>query len=226
MSKLSARQMAESLLEGSPGGAEGGSGNGSFLDGIIRSSLEQGVPGDKGTAADRDDSDEGPLAPENMSNKALLDQLCRNSRLTPLSKDDGSSGEEGGGRKESPPLTLSGTPAQTQDTTSSSSLGSTRKNDGGFPSSGEAMELSEDRVDGEERRPRIYLKQDLAKMENLKPETLVRLRDVANNYVSTQHGGEMLDNGCAITTDSTAGSVCGSEDGGGCGVGPGSSEHD
>nr|CAI5850902.1 unnamed protein product [Callosobruchus analis] len=233
MSKLSARQMAESLLEGSASGADGGAGNGSFLDGIIRSSLEQGVPGDKGTAIDRDDSDEGPLAPENMSNKALLDQLCRNSRLTPLSKDDGSSGEEGGGRKASPPLILTGTPAQTQDTTSSSSAGSSRKNDSGAIGAGssnsgpsEPMDFSEEspsgagRTDGEERRPRIYLKQDLAKMDNLKPETLVRLRE---DYVPTQHGGEMLDNGCAMT-DSAAGSGCGSDDGGGVSTGGG--EHD
>nr|CCM97102.1 E93 [Blattella germanica] len=61
----SAREMAESLYDGT--GA-----NGSFLDGIIRSSLEMGLP--PGV----------PKEAENMSNKALLDQLCRNSRLTPL----------------------------------------------------------------------------------------------------------------------------------------------
>lgn len=57
----SARQMAESLLDGT------GS-NGSFLDGIIRSSLESGVPGNE----DKSPKDEKNLAPENMSNKALL----------------------------------------------------------------------------------------------------------------------------------------------------------
>jgi len=67
----SAREMAESLYDGT--GA-----NGSFLDGIIRSSLEMGLP--PGTPMEASSSS----APENMSNKALLDQLCRNSRLTPL----------------------------------------------------------------------------------------------------------------------------------------------
>lgn len=67
----SAREMAESLYDGT--GA-----NGSFLDGIIRSSLEMGLP----TGAPKEASNSS--APENMSNKALLDQLCRNSRLTPL----------------------------------------------------------------------------------------------------------------------------------------------
>ncbi|CAH0554470.1 unnamed protein product [Brassicogethes aeneus] len=74
-----ARQIAESLLDGT------GS-NGSFLDGIIslgfRSSLESGVPGQE----EKSPPEEKNVAPENMSNKALLDQLCRNSRLTPLSK--------------------------------------------------------------------------------------------------------------------------------------------
>ncbi|KAJ9583843.1 hypothetical protein L9F63_021819, partial [Diploptera punctata] len=59
-----AREMAESLYDGT--GA-----NGSFLDGIIRSSLEMGVS--PGLTKE---------VPEN--NKALIDQLCRNSRLTPL----------------------------------------------------------------------------------------------------------------------------------------------
>lgn len=84
----SARQIAESLLDGT------GS-NGSFLDGIIRSSLESGVP----HADDKSLKEEKIIGVENMSNKALLDQLCRNSRLTPLSKPSGtaetnSSGDE------------------------------------------------------------------------------------------------------------------------------------
>lgn len=91
-----ARQMAESLLEST------GS-NGSFLDGIIRSSLETGVPG----CEEKSPREERNVAPENMSNKALLDQLCRNSRLTPLSKptmtEANSSGDESY-RKGSSPL--------------------------------------------------------------------------------------------------------------------------
>lgn len=67
----SAREMAESLYDGT--GA-----NGSFLDGIIRSSLEMGLP--PGTSKEASSNS----ATENMSNKALLDQLCRNSCLTPL----------------------------------------------------------------------------------------------------------------------------------------------
>lgn len=61
----SARQMAESLLDGT-------STNGSFLDGIIRSSLESGVPGSDDKA-----KEEKAAGLENLSNKALLDQLCR-----------------------------------------------------------------------------------------------------------------------------------------------------
>lgn len=96
----SARQMAESLLDGT------GS-NGSFLDGIIRSSLESGVP----CSDDKMLKEEKNVSPENMSNKALLDQLCRNSRLTPLSKlptGDASSGDESYKKENSSPLNFSG----------------------------------------------------------------------------------------------------------------------
>ncbi|XP_044743407.1 mushroom body large-type Kenyon cell-specific protein 1 isoform X2 [Chrysoperla carnea] len=83
----STREIAESLYDGT--GA-----NGTFLDGIIRSSLEMGIPGSSNNKHGEDKS----LTPENMSNKALLDQLCRNSRLTPLPKpnllDPQSSGDE------------------------------------------------------------------------------------------------------------------------------------
>ncbi|GLV32784.1 Ecdysone-induced protein 93F [Carabus blaptoides fortunei] len=84
----SAREMAESLYDGTGT-------NGSFLDGIIRSSLESGVPITGGNKEDAKN-----VAPENMSNKALLDQLCRNSRITPLPKassinvEPNSSGDE------------------------------------------------------------------------------------------------------------------------------------
>lgn len=99
----SARQIAESLLDA--GGSNG------FLDNIIRSSLDSGVPGhdDKSSKEDKN------LAPENMSNKALLDQLCRNSRLTPLPKSNlvepsspvlSSHGDDSYSRKGSSPLNL------------------------------------------------------------------------------------------------------------------------
>lgn len=166
----SARQMAESLLDGS-------NTNGSFLDGIIRSSLESGVPGseDKTTKEDRN------VAPENMSNKALLDQLCRNSRLTPLSR-----------------------PVETQE----KSVASPFNEDGGRvgdspqnvydPSENSTIELSNDSVESNGRcreeqeqcrkqtpPARIYLKQELTKPENLKPEMLVRFRDVLGDVNGT-----------------------------------------
>ncbi|XP_069690180.1 mushroom body large-type Kenyon cell-specific protein 1 isoform X2 [Periplaneta americana] len=93
----SAREMAESLYDGT--GA-----NGSFLDGIIRSSLEMGLP----PGAPKEPSSS---APENMSNKALLDQLCRNSRLTPLSS-----------RAVSLPLTDGGASSSDDDSVKRSSL--------------------------------------------------------------------------------------------------------
>lgn len=79
----SARRIAESLYDGSGN-------NGSFLDGIIRSSLEIGLPGQK---IDKDTEKSGKNT-ENMSNKALLDQLCRNSRLTPVPRPSGESNSD------------------------------------------------------------------------------------------------------------------------------------
>lgn len=73
------RELAEKLYDGS------GS-NGSFLDGIIRSSLESGLS--------MKNKDNDSKRPENMSNKALLDQLCRNSRMTPVPRAEGSSSDE------------------------------------------------------------------------------------------------------------------------------------
>lgn len=93
----SARQMAESLLE-APGA------NGSFLDGIIRSSLESGVPPG---SEQKVSAEEEERSVANLSNKALLDQLCKNSRLTPLStkvEGSNSSGDEGGRRGNGSPL--------------------------------------------------------------------------------------------------------------------------
>nr|CAD7459035.1 unnamed protein product [Timema tahoe] len=80
----SAREMAESLYDGT--GA-----NGSFLDGIIRSSLEMGLhAGHPKSCGDKNE------VAEKMSNKALLDQLCKNSRFPSLSHPsrDGSSSDE------------------------------------------------------------------------------------------------------------------------------------
>ncbi|KAG5891571.1 hypothetical protein JTB14_015838 [Gonioctena quinquepunctata] len=171
-----ARQMAESLLESS--GA-----NGSFLDGIIRSSLESGVPGGE----DKSPNEEKNVAPENMSNKALLDQLCRNSRLTPLSKpamtDGNSSGDESY-RKGSSPLNFATGASHEENNDDDSS--SRYEKDGGS-SEVHAIELSNDSNSSSERKssfddterkqPRIYLNQDLAKPENLKPEMLVRFHE-------------------------------------------------
>ncbi|KAL0276600.1 UNVERIFIED_CONTAM: hypothetical protein PYX00_004144 [Menopon gallinae] len=76
-----ARRIVESLYVGSGN-------NGSFLDGIIRSSLEMGP-----TASQKHDKDSEKSGKntEKMSNKALLDQLCRNSRLTPVPRPSGES---------------------------------------------------------------------------------------------------------------------------------------
>lgn len=74
------RELAENLYDGSGT-------NGSFLDGIIRSSLESGLP-----LKQKEGSDS--KRPELLSNKALLDQLCRNSRMTPVPRAEGSSSDE------------------------------------------------------------------------------------------------------------------------------------
>lgn len=62
------RRIAESLYDGSGH-------NGSFLDGIIRSSLELGLK----KAAEKSGKET-----QHMSNKALIDQLCLNSRIPPV----------------------------------------------------------------------------------------------------------------------------------------------
>lgn len=80
----STRRIAESLYDGT------GS-SGSFLDGIIRSSLEMGLASSQKSEKDLEKSGKNT---ENMSNKALLDQLCRNSRLTPVLRQSGESNSE------------------------------------------------------------------------------------------------------------------------------------
>lgn len=181
----STRQIAESLLDGT------GS-NGSFLDGIIRSSLESGVP----THDDKTMKDENSTAPENMSNKALLDQLCRNSRLTPLQKpnlsDCNSSGEENY-KKSVSPLNFSSVVSRDETSPglqfSGHSLDASPKRYERENSDVNTIELSNDSNESTERNGpederkstppgRIYLKQELVKPENLKPEMLVRFRDV------------------------------------------------
>lgn len=176
----SARQMAESLLDGS------GS-NGSFLDGIIRSSLESGVP----CSDERMIKEEKNVAPENMSNKALLDQLCRNSRLTPLSKlptGDVSSGDESYKKGNASPLNFAGTTVKEEKMDDSPPPYETENSDV------HTIELSNDSHESVDKKPqfnqlqqsetttiqqtkppgRIYLKQDLVNPDNLKPEMLVR----------------------------------------------------
>ncbi|XP_018321152.1 mushroom body large-type Kenyon cell-specific protein 1 isoform X2 [Agrilus planipennis] len=192
----SARQMAESLLDSSGT-------NGSFLDGIIRSSLESGVPSSNDETSPKDEKN---LAPENMSNKALLEQLCRNSRLTPLTKPnltESNSSTEENFRKNASPLNFSST--MSDEHSSGSGLHS---NQGGRTdrecsprgdhSDVPTIELSNDsnestttdqpRNNGqtqEERKTiptaRIFLKQELTKVENLKPEMLVRFRDALHD---------------------------------------------
>ncbi|KAL3267681.1 hypothetical protein HHI36_006815 [Cryptolaemus montrouzieri] len=174
----SARQMAESLLDGT--------GSNGFLDGIIRSSLESGVP----TSDEKVVKEDKNLAPENMSNKALLDQLCRNSRLTPLSKPptgEASSGDESYRKGNPSPLNFSGTTIKEEKMDDSPSPYD-REN-----SNVHTIELSNDSHESGDKKPqlnqahsesttsqqtklpgRIYLKQDLVNPENLKPEMLVR----------------------------------------------------
>lgn len=106
MSKVT-REMAE--MYDTPGA------NGSFLDNLIRSSLETGIPRDQRAMADArnqqsssssSSSQQQQQHPETMSSKALIDQLCRNSsRRTPLpriaqdsSEDESYRGPGTGGR--------------------------------------------------------------------------------------------------------------------------------
>ncbi|XP_026673928.1 mushroom body large-type Kenyon cell-specific protein 1-like isoform X3 [Ceratina calcarata] len=77
---LSKTSREDSLYDGS--GA-----NGSFLDNLIRSSLESGIPRDQRVMTDarnqQSSSSSSQQLPE-MRSKALIDQLCRNSRRTPI----------------------------------------------------------------------------------------------------------------------------------------------
>lgn len=166
----SARQMAESLLDGS-------SANGSFLDGIIRSSLESGVP----SADEKMNKEDKSVAPENMSNKALLDQLCRNSRLTPLPRPNAAESATN-----DDPLRKGGSPFQDENSRRGSTPNACDQDNSN------TIELSNDSTESNERRnaeddrkstppARIYLKQELTKPENLKPEMLVRFREVLND---------------------------------------------
>lgn len=163
----SARQMAESLLDGS-------SANSSFLDGIIRSSLESGVPSNE----DKLLKEEKNISPENMSNKALLDQLCRNSRLTPLSKpnssDPSSSGDEKDA-KSSSPINPTKEDNNSVDTENSNIQTLELSNES------DSIEKKKEEEKKSSQQPRIYLKQELVKPENLKPEMLVRFRDVLHD---------------------------------------------
>lgn len=178
----SAREMAESLYDGSGT-------NGSFLDGIIRSSLESGVPTDKSN-----NKEDKNVTPENMSNKALLDQLCRNSRITPLSKssvEPNSSGDEGYKKSSSPVSFATSKNSNDRDSPIALNLGkpdsheiqtvdlSNDSNESSLNENGRTKE------DGEQTKSisppsRIYVKpqfQEITKPENLKPESLVRFRD-------------------------------------------------
>ena len=108
----STREIAESLYDGT--GA-----NGSFLDNLIRSSLETGIPRDQRAMAEARNNQQQQSSssqqqqqqqqqqrererdqrdrehhPEAMSSKALIDQLCRNSRRTPLPRMTQDSSED------------------------------------------------------------------------------------------------------------------------------------
>ncbi|XP_023316389.1 mushroom body large-type Kenyon cell-specific protein 1 isoform X2 [Trichogramma pretiosum] len=92
----SPREMAESLYEG------GSAVNGSFLDNLIRSSLESGMPRDRSLAEMRGGNSQQQQS-ENLStsstgSKVLIDQLCWNSRpnLVRPMQTDSCSEDEGG----------------------------------------------------------------------------------------------------------------------------------
>lgn len=179
------RQIAESLLD--PGA------NSSFLDGIIRSSLESGVP----STEEKSPKEDKNVAPENMSNKALLDQLCRNSRLTPLTKitEPSSSGDESY-RKGSSPLVFANSSKDDRES-------SPKRQEN---SEVHTIESSNDSNDGSDRKSakeeevkvappipgRIYVKTELTNPENLKPEMLVRFRDVLHDADRNGIGGESI----------------------------------
>lgn len=186
----SAREMAESLYDGT--GA-----NGSFLDGIIRSSLESGVPNQDKLNSKEDKN----VTPENMSNKALLDQLCRNSRITPLPKANASaepnSSSDESYKKGTSPLNIK----KDRDSPIALNLGKLDSSPVRYKNENheiQTIELSNDsndshsndvRMKEDDDKPsqksnsppsRIYVKpqfQEITKPENLKPEVLVRFRD-------------------------------------------------
>ncbi|XP_067007330.2 mushroom body large-type Kenyon cell-specific protein 1 [Anabrus simplex] len=110
-----AREMAESLYDGT--GA-----NGSFLDGIIRSSLEMGLPSGGVKESSNGSNSEKVTAPENMSNKALLDQLCRNSCLTPLPRATLTAHDNGGCDDDSRKQSSLTTPVEAESETSISAV--------------------------------------------------------------------------------------------------------
>jgi hypothetical protein len=92
----SPREMAESLYDGTAA-------NGSFLDNLIRSSLESGIPRERAIAEARSNAAQQQPPPqqhpENLGNsKVLIDQLCRNSRRTPLPR----AGQQDSSEDESP----------------------------------------------------------------------------------------------------------------------------
>ncbi|GJQ87442.1 hypothetical protein Trydic_g19207 [Trypoxylus dichotomus] len=192
------RHIAESLLDPSA--------NSSFLDGIIRSSLESGVP----LSEEKSPKEEKNVAPENMSNKALLDQLCRNSRLTPLTKitDPSGSGDESYNRKGSSPLVFTNSTAK-DDQESSPKRHENSEMVHTIESSNDSNEAPERKCKMEDdmqvappppQPGRIYVKTELTNPENLKPEMLVRFRDVLHDVDRNGIGGDSMA-GSASDTD-------------------------
>lgn len=211
----SAREMAESLYDGS--GA-----NGSFLDGIIRSSLESGVPTDKTNS-----KEDKNVTPENMSNKALLDQLCRNSRITPLPKasvEPSSSGDEAYKKSSSPVSFAASKHSNDRDSPIALNLGKAGSSPRykGDDHEIHTVDLSNDSNESslnengrtkEEEQPksitppaRIYVKpqfQEITKPENLKPEVMVRFRDSLMGEAQQQ----MAERNGSICSESAIGSA-------------------
>lgn len=99
--------MAESLYSGEGTAGAAAASNGSFLDNLIRSSLESGIPRERAIAEARSNAAQQQ---QHAESKVLIDQLCRNSRRTPLprpmqqdsSEDEGPAGFRGAQQRPQP----------------------------------------------------------------------------------------------------------------------------
>lgn len=157
--------------------------------------MESGVPNDKNNKEDKG------TTPESMSNKALIDQLCRNSRITPLPKasvEPNSSGDEGYKKSTSPgsfgtknsndrdsPIALNlgrdDSPKYNKNIDDIQTVDLSNDSDNSMTENGRLNKEDGDQTP-QTKSPlsRIYVKpqfQEVTKPENLKPEILLRFRE-------------------------------------------------